>query len=115
MREALRVLRPNGLCFIAAISRFASLLDGYFLDGGIEDRDYLEIVQQDLTDGQHRNSTEKPYFTTAYLHHPDELHQEIAESGLEHLTTLPAEGRFWMSQRLQAHVQSAELRLQLLD
>jgi len=115
MREALRVLRPSGLCFIAAISRFASLLDGYFLDGGIEDRDYLAIVRQDLTDGQHRNTTEKPYFTTAYFHDPEALHREITESGLTHMTTLPVEGPFWLSERLQAHLQSAELRTQLLD
>jgi ubiquinone/menaquinone biosynthesis C-methylase UbiE len=115
MREAMRVLRPNGLCFIGAISRFASLLDGYFLDGGIEDRDYLDIVQQDLTDGQHRNATEKPYFTTAYLHHPDAFNREITESGLAHVTTLPVEGPFWMSPHLQEHLNRAELRAQLLD
>jgi SAM-dependent methyltransferase len=115
MREALRAVRPDGLCFIAAISRYASLLDGYFLDGGIEDRDYLEIVRQDLTDGQHRNTTEKPYFTTAYLHHPAELHREIVESGFDHLTTLPVEGPFWMSPHLQEHLKSAELRTRLLE
>lgn len=80
--EARRVLRPGGWLFAAAISRYASFLDG--LRGALfEDEDFAGIVERDLTDGQHRNDTGNPaYFTTAFFHHPDELSGEVREAGL---------------------------------
>jgi ubiquinone/menaquinone biosynthesis C-methylase UbiE len=81
LKEARRVLRPRGLLFAAAISRYASLVDGLkrrFLD----DPDFRKIVERDLREGQHRNpSGHEYYFTTSYFHHPDELAQEVAEAG----------------------------------
>jgi ubiquinone/menaquinone biosynthesis C-methylase UbiE len=79
--EARRVLRPGGHLFAAAISRFASLLDG--LRGHVfEDEAFARIVEQDLADGQHRNDTDNPqYFTTAFFHHPGELSAEVREAG----------------------------------
>jgi ubiquinone/menaquinone biosynthesis C-methylase UbiE len=79
--EARRVLRPGGRIFAAAISRFASLLDG--LRGSVfGDEAFVRIVERDLTDGQHRNDTDNPhYFTTAFFHHPGELSAEVTEAG----------------------------------
>jgi ubiquinone/menaquinone biosynthesis C-methylase UbiE len=79
--EARRVLGPGGLVFAAAISRFASLLDG--LRGAIfEDDAFARIVERDLVDGQHRNDTGKAqYFTTAFFHHPEELSAEVRDAG----------------------------------
>jgi ubiquinone/menaquinone biosynthesis C-methylase UbiE len=81
LEEARRVLRPGGWLVAAAISRFASLLDG--LRGFVfEDEAFLRIVEQDLADGQHRNDTDNPlYFTTAFFHHPGELSAEVREVG----------------------------------
>lgn len=84
LREARRVVRPGGLVVGAAISRFASLLDG-FRQGFHADPTFLGIVERDLRDGQHRNpaGTERPdWFTTAFLHHPDELAQEVEDARL---------------------------------
>ena len=85
LAEARRVLRPGGWLFAAAISRFASLLDG--LRGFVfEDEAFVRIVEHDLADGQHRNETDNPlYFTTAFFHHPGELSAEVREAGF----TLP--------------------------
>jgi ubiquinone/menaquinone biosynthesis C-methylase UbiE len=83
LTEAARVLRSGGVVLVAAISRFASLLDGLvrrFLD----DADFAAIVARDLRDGQHRNPySEGRWFTTAFFHHPDELTDEITAAGLE--------------------------------
>jgi len=81
--EARRVLRPGGWLFAAAISRFASLLDG--LRGlAFEDDAFARIVERDLTDGQHRNDTNNAlYFTTAFFHHPGELSAEVREAGFD--------------------------------
>jgi len=81
LSEARRVLRPGGLVFAAAISRFASLLDG--LRGAVFEHDaFAAIVEQDLRDGQHRNDTGVPeFFTTAFFHLPGELEAEVREAG----------------------------------
>src|SRR5262245_16010508 len=67
LREARRVLRPGGVLVAAAISRFASALDGLRC-GCLDDPVFAAIMERDLTDGQHRNPTNHPaYFTTAYF------------------------------------------------
>lgn len=81
LKEAKRVLKQGGIVFCAAISRFASLLDG-FHQGLVADTQFVSMMNQDLYNGQHRNKTKNQgYFTTAYLHHPDELKEEITNSG----------------------------------
>src|SRR5262249_61367901 len=80
LREAHRVLRPGGTLLAAAISRFASALDG-LCRGFLKDPQFAEIVRGDLTDGQHRNRTGRPeYFMATSFHHPDERRAEIAEA-----------------------------------
>ena len=82
LKEASRVTRKGGHIFAAFISRFASLMDGIFRNF-LDDPAFVTIVEQDLVDGQHRNPTGNPaYFTSTFFHHPDEIIQEIEESGL---------------------------------
>lgn len=98
LREAHRILKPGGILFAAAISRFASLLDG-LRQGLFDDPVFAPIVERDLTDGQHRNQTNHAaYFTTAFFHHPQELEAEVKESGFLYEKTLPVEGPLWLSQ-----------------
>ncbi|OKH46241.1 hypothetical protein NIES2101_25260 [Calothrix sp. HK-06] len=92
LREAYRVLKSGGLIFAVGVSRFASTLDGLF-NGYLDDPEFVEIVQRDLIDGQHRNPNNHPaYFTTAFLHHPEELKAEVKEVGFESETILAIEG-----------------------
>jgi ubiquinone/menaquinone biosynthesis C-methylase UbiE len=96
LNEALRVLRSNGVVAVAAISRFASALDGlarHFFN----DPRYAAIIRQDLADGQHRGA-EAAFFTTAYLHRPDELEGELTEAGFEQTRVLAIEGPAWLLQ-----------------
>jgi SAM-dependent methyltransferase len=82
LHEAARVLKPGGWLFAAAISRWASALDGLARDL-LRDPRFAAIVEQDLRDGQHRNPTDRlDYFTTAYFHRPEELADEVSAAGL---------------------------------
>lgn len=95
LREARRILKPAGVLFAAAISRFASLIDG-LSSGAFQDEDFRKIVAADLASGQHRNPTNNPaYFTTAYFHRPEELADEIREAGFAGVRVLGIEGPAW--------------------
>jgi SAM-dependent methyltransferase len=95
IREAHRVLRAGGVLMAVAISRFASALDG-IARGLIRDPRFVQIMQRDLETGQHRNETGNlDYFTTAFLHHPDELKSELMEGGFPDTKLCAIEGPIW--------------------
>ena len=94
--EAKRVLKTGGLIFCAGISRYASMLEGYFHEF-IKDPDFFQIVDQDIETGQHRNLTNKlEYFTTAYFHMPGELEAEVVEAGFEVEKMLAVDSFGWL-------------------
>jgi SAM-dependent methyltransferase len=96
IREAHRVLRAGGVLLAVAISRFASALDG-IARGLIRDPRFVQIVEQDLITGQHRNETDKlEYFTTAFFHHPDEFKMELRKGGFPSPTLCAIEGPLWI-------------------
>ena len=94
--ECARVLRDGGLVFAAAISRWASALDAIARDL-FRDPRFAAIVERDLRDGQHRNSTDRlDYFTTAYFHRPEELRAEMRAAGLGVEGVYGLEGPVWL-------------------
>ena len=110
LQEATRVVGPVGVVFAAAISRFASLFDGLAREF-LFDPEFLPIVERDLREGQHRNPQRRPHwFTTAYLHHPEELRAEVADAGLEVLELVGVEGLAGSLPQLDRRWQSARDR-----
>ena len=115
LREGHRVLRAGGRVFAAAISRFASLMDGLSRDL-VADPRFVEIVRQDLKDGQHRNPTDNPqYFTTTFFHHPDELQREIEEAGFSFEKVIAVEGPVWVMGNFAKHWEDRGKRALLLE
>ncbi len=109
LAEAHRVVRPGGHVFAAAISRFASLLDGLRFDR-LGDQMFQRVVERDLRDGQHRSpDAREELFTTAYFHKPEELKTEVGETGLELLTLVSLEGPAWLLERRDDALEKREV------
>jgi len=96
LREAFRVLTAPGVVVVAAVSRYASALDG--LSRKLtRDPEFVRIRDRDLVDGQHRNESNHPeYFTTAYFHRPEDLHGELERAGFGGVSVLGVEGPAWI-------------------
>lgn len=93
LREAHRVLKPGGVLFAAAVSRYASTFDGVAM-GDIVNPDFQELVQGALRDGLHRNT--KPdefpqWFTLTYFHRPADLRDEVADAGFRAIELVAVE------------------------
>lgn len=92
LTEARRVLRPGGVLAAAAISRFASTIDG-LLKHYLAAPEFEEKVERVLADGRHENRTRQPgWFTTAYFHLPDDLAREVAAAGFDLRALIGIEG-----------------------
>jgi SAM-dependent methyltransferase len=106
--EAGRILKPGGRLFAAAISRWASALDGLARDL-FQDPAFAAIVDEDVRDGQHRNPTGRlDYFTTAYFHRPEDLGTEALNAGLLVEGVFGIEGPGWLLPDI--NVRLADLR-----
>ncbi|MFN2637601.1 MAG: class I SAM-dependent methyltransferase [Gemmatimonadaceae bacterium] len=96
LAEAARVLRPGGVLIAAAISRWASALDGLSREI-LRSREFARIVDEDLIHGRHYNTTDRvDYFTTAYFHRPEELRGEVLEAGFDVEELYGIEGPGWI-------------------
>jgi ubiquinone/menaquinone biosynthesis C-methylase UbiE len=114
LREAQRVVRPGGVVVAAAISRFASTIDG-LLRGFLSDPEFEAIVERDVREGQHRNPTGRTeWFTTAYFHLPEELRGEVKEAGFVVEALVGIEGPAWAAPDLDAWLEDPRSRAKLL-
>jgi ubiquinone/menaquinone biosynthesis C-methylase UbiE len=114
LREARRVLASAGIVVAAAISRYASALDG--LSRKVLDPAFLRIRDQDLIDGQHRNPTDTlNYFTTAYFHRPEDLRAELEEAGFSEVDVMGIEGVAWMFADFESRWADGALRQDILN
>jgi ubiquinone/menaquinone biosynthesis C-methylase UbiE len=114
LAEARRVLKPGGQLFAAAISRWASALDGLSRDL-FQDQRFTAIVERDLREGQHRNPTERlDYFTTAYFHRPEELGAEVSGAGVIVDGVFGLEGPGWVLENVTERLADPRRRADLL-
>jgi ubiquinone/menaquinone biosynthesis C-methylase UbiE len=115
LSEAARVLKPGGRLFAAAISRWASALDGLAHDR-LQDPGFVTIVERDVREGQHRNPTGRiEYFTTAYFHRPEDLRAEAAEAGILVDGVFGIEGPGWLLSDVEARLADTRRRSELLQ
>jgi SAM-dependent methyltransferase len=82
-REAARVLRPGGVVVAATINRFAALFDG-FAKGYALDPRFRPRIERALADGRQESVGQLGggWFTSSYLHRPEQALGEATEAGL---------------------------------
>lgn len=115
LREASRVVQPGGIVVVAAISRYASALDGLVRRLTL-DPAFKQIRDRDLIDGQHRNSGPSgEYFTTAYFHRPEDLAAEMHQAGLGAVSVRGVEGPGWLLLDFDDRWEDEALRAEMLD
>ena len=113
--EALRVLRPQGLIFAAAIARFAALLDLLVNLEKLHEPGVFPMVEESIRTGAFRGPGEAGLFTTSYFHRPDELRQEISASGFEDVRVFHVEGPGALAPHLDERLDDPRWRETLLD
>ena len=115
LREAHRILEAGGVVVAAAISRYASALDGLAQKLARDPR-FVAIRNRDLAEGQHRNDTGDPaYFTTAYFHRPEDLRAEMEAAGFADVRILGVEGPGWILSDFDARWEDPGLRWDLIE
>ena len=112
LKEVKRVLKPKGLLVCAYISRFSSLMDGYFRNF-VEDSDFVRLAKVDLQTGVHDPGENIKYFTKAYLHSVKEIEPELSAAGFGMKHLLAVESFFWCLPSLERHLQDPQLSAQL--
>ena len=92
LSEALRVLRPGGLLFAAAINRYAALLDLLINKDRMHKSGLPEVVERSIRDGVFDGTGGADVFTTAFFHLPDELSVEVEQAGFGSVRVFHVEG-----------------------
>jgi len=92
LKESRRILKKGRFIICAVISRYASLIDGFSFSLVKDDR-FKKILERDIETGCHDNPENiENYFTTAYLHTPDDISDELMESGYSDVKLIAVEG-----------------------
>lgn len=91
LREALRVLRPGGVLVATGISRFAALFDQLVRLNRFHDPEELERITTIVRTGV-LPARDGGVFTTAFLHLPRQLREEVTSSGFDEVAITAIEG-----------------------
>jgi len=99
LKEAYRVLKPNGILLGFAINHTISTLTG-LLNGMIHDPQFYAMCQSELQTGIHNPPASWPgILPEAFFHKPDELLNETDEAGFTALELFAVEGMIWLDSK----------------
>lgn len=115
-KELLRTLKNGGILLSAGISKYVSFIQSGLFDGMIEVPEFKSIIDQDLIDGQHRNTVDNStYFTTSIFMEPKQLTNETIEAGFEDVDCIAVEGPGWLHKNLDTVVNNQNKLKELLN
>jgi len=86
LKECYRLLKPNGLLFTAAITRYATTLWAltvYDKNPLLDEAAFYDMLEREIKTGDHIKNPESRYrgMGRSYFHLPDELKNEIEAAG----------------------------------
>ncbi len=105
LKECYRLLKPGGLLFTAAITRYATTLwaiTTYDKNKLLDETEFYEMVHREIKTGNHIKNPESKYrgMGHSYFHLPDELKNEIDTAGFKETEVIGVIGPCWLIPQL---------------
>jgi ubiquinone/menaquinone biosynthesis C-methylase UbiE len=100
--ECYRLLKPNGILFTAAITRYATTLWAITTYGTKNDFlgeiEFMQMVERELKDGQHIKNPNSKYkgMGRSFFYLPEELEQELTTAGFKEVDIRGVIGPAWL-------------------
>ena len=102
LKECFRLLKPDGVLFTAAITRYATILWAITTYGIkndlLNENAFMNMVERELKDGQHIKNMNSKYngMGRSFFHLPDELEKEITFAGFKDVDIRGVIGPTWL-------------------
>lgn len=105
LKECLRLLKPGGLLFTAAITRYATTLwavTTYDRNGLLDETEFYEMLNREIKTGDHIKNPKSRYrgMGRSYFHLPGELKAEIETAGFRGTDVVGVIGPCWLIPQL---------------
>lgn len=105
VKESLRLLKPNGRLFTAAITPYATMLWATTVFGVgnylLAEDAFMKMVEHELPTGEHNcpkeNTEYHGHLTRAHFHSPAELREELCAAGCGHNAIFGVVGAAWLA------------------
>jgi ubiquinone/menaquinone biosynthesis C-methylase UbiE len=115
LTEARRVLKPGGILLAFAINYTAGTIVG-LLQGAMHNPDILNMCREELVTGNHNAPESMPgVLPKAYYHKPQELIQEIEESGFAMHDLFAVEGIIWLEKNYFESMGNSQKKANLFE
>ena len=120
LREALRVLKKDGLLISAGISKFSSMTWALSVYGEkndfLDDPVFFNMIKGEMSTGDHIRPKEYPKFIAeSYFTTSEEMKTEIIEAGYAVMKAIAVEGCIWFTPHLDEKWENEASRKRLLE